>query len=104
MSDNPAPLPDQAAPSSPVASFDVAGHRLALSAGTIATIGGGALLVIFMAQNTDEVNLQFLFWDFDWPLWLVVLLSATVGALVWLGLGILRRHRRRVERREARRD
>jgi hypothetical protein len=30
--------------------------------------------------------------------------SALVGALVWFGLGVLRRHRRRKERRAARRD
>jgi uncharacterized integral membrane protein len=56
-----------------------------------------------MVQNTEEVTLEFLFWDFNWPLWFLVLLSAAVGALVWLGLGILRRHRRRVDRRDARR-
>jgi uncharacterized integral membrane protein len=75
-----------------------------LSGGAIAAIGGGVLLVIFMAQNTERVTLEFLFWDFRWPLWVVVLLSATVGALIWLGLGVIRRHRRRVDRREARRD
>jgi uncharacterized integral membrane protein len=85
----------------PPASSQQAGIRL--SGGAIAAIGGGVLLVIFMAQNTEKVTLEFLFWDFRWPLWLVVLLSATVGALIWLGLGVIRRHRRRVDRREARR-
>jgi uncharacterized integral membrane protein len=75
-----------------------------LSGGAIAAISGAALLVIFMVQNTEDVTLEFLFWDFTWPLWLVVLLSATVGALIWLGLGVLRRHRRRAERRAERRD
>jgi uncharacterized integral membrane protein len=50
------------------------------------------------------VTLDFLVWSFTWPLWLLVLVSALVGALIWLGLGVLRRHRRRVARREARRD
>jgi hypothetical protein len=30
--------------------------------------------------------------------------SALLGAIVWLGLGVMRRHRRRKARREARRD
>ena len=88
--------------SSPVATGDKSGVRL--SGGAIASISGAALLVIFMVQNTEDVTLEFLFWDFTWPLWLVVLLSATVGALIWLGVGVLRRHRRRVERRDERRD
>ena len=96
-------MTDQAAfdPGPPPATSQEAGIRL--SGGAIAAIGGGVLLVIFMAQNTDKVTLEFLFWDFRWPLWLVVLLSATIGALIWLGLGVLRRHRRRADRRDARR-
>jgi uncharacterized integral membrane protein len=78
-------------------------ERKAIKAGTIATIGGGALLIIFMLQNTEKVRVDFLFWGFNWPIWLVILLSAVFGALVWLGLGVLRRHRRRKERREDRR-
>ena len=75
-----------------------------LGGGAIATLGGVALLVIFMAQNTEDVRVKFLVWDFTWPLWLVVLASAVLGAFVWLGLGVLRRHRRRKARREDRRD
>jgi hypothetical protein len=30
--------------------------------------------------------------------------TATLGAIVWIGLGVLRRHRRRVARRAARND
>ena len=74
-----------------------------IGGGAIATIGGLGLLAVFMAQNTDDVRIDFLVWDFTWPVWLVVLLSALVGAFVWIGLGILRRHRRRKARRAARR-
>lgn len=74
------------------------------SGGAIAAFTGGALLVIFMVQNTEDVTLQLFFWEFTWPLWLVVLLSATLGALIWLGLGVIRRHRRRGARRDARRQ
>jgi uncharacterized integral membrane protein len=73
---------------------------LQLSGGTIAGIAGVALLVIFMLQNTDRVTLTLFVWDFSWPVWLLVALSAAVGALVWFGLGVRRRRRRRHERRE----
>jgi uncharacterized integral membrane protein len=79
-------------------------RRAALSGGAIATIGGGALLVIFMLQNTQDARVEFLFWEFTWPVWLLILVSAAAGAIIWLGLGILRRHRRRKERRQDRRD
>ena len=75
-----------------------------LSGGAIASLSGVGLLVIFMIQNTQRVRLDFLFWSFTWPLWLLTLASALLGALVWFGLGVIRRHRRRVERRRARRD
>ena len=75
-----------------------------LGGGAIASLSGLGLLVIFMIQNTDRVRLDFLFWTFNWPLWLLIVASALLGALVWFGLGVMRRHRRRMERRQARRD
>jgi len=75
-----------------------------LSGGAIASLSGVGLLLIFMLQNTQRVRLDFLFWSFTWPLWLLTLASALLGALVWLGLGVMRRHQRRKERRRARRD
>jgi uncharacterized integral membrane protein len=78
--------------------------RRRFGAGAIASIAGIAALVIFMVQNTEDVTVDFLAWSFTWPVWLLILVSAAIGALVWLGLGILRRHRRRKERREDRRD
>jgi uncharacterized integral membrane protein len=74
-----------------------------LGGGAIASLTGVALLVIFMFQNTEDVRLDFLFWHFTWPLWAVTLASAILGALVWFGLGVMRRHRRRKERRQDRR-
>jgi uncharacterized integral membrane protein len=77
---------------------------LPVSSGAIASGTGIAALVAFMLQNTEDVNLSFLVWDFTLPVWLLTLASALVGAVIWFGLGVLRRHRRRVERRQARRD
>ena len=83
---------------SPVAS---SGSRL--GGGAIASLSGLAVLVIFIVQNTEDVKLDFLFWHFTWPLWLLTIVSAVLGALVWFGLGVVRRHRRRKARREDRR-
>ena len=80
------------------------GERARLSSGVIASLTGAGLLAIFMIQNTQPVTLQFLFWSFTWPLWLFTLVMALVGGLLWLGLGVLRRHRRRKACREDRRD
>ncbi len=73
-----------------------------LSGGVVATLAGGGLLLVFMLQNRNDVTLDFLWWSFTLPLWLFTLLAAVLGSLVWIGLGILRRHRRRVARRDAR--
>jgi uncharacterized integral membrane protein len=78
--------------------------RAGLSGGAIASIAGVAALLVFILQNTDDVRLDFLFFHFTWPLWLLVIVSALLGALVWFGLGVMRRHRRRQERRAGRRD
>ena len=81
---------------------DPEGRRL--GGGAIASLVGVGLLLVFMLQNTESVRLDFLLWHFTWPLWLLTLASALLGALVWFGLGVMRRHRRRKERRQDRRD
>ena len=75
-----------------------------MGGGAIASIVGVGALVIFIVQNTEDVRLDFLFLHFTWPVWLLTIVSALLGALVWFGLGVMRRHRRRKERREDRRD
>jgi uncharacterized integral membrane protein len=78
-----------------------AGRRL--GGGAIASLTGLAVLVIFVIQNRQDVRFHFLTVSFIWPLWLYTIVMAVVGALVWFGLGVMRRHRRRKERRENRR-
>ncbi len=75
-----------------------------LSGGAITSLTGGVVLLIFIVQNTQDVKFHFLFFSFTWPLWLYTIVTAVFGAVVWLGLGVMRRHRRRKERREDRRD
>ena len=77
--------------------------RQRLSAGAIASLTGLAVLLIFIIQNRVRIKIHFLFWSFIWPLWLYTIVIAVFGALVWFGLGVIRRHRRRKERRENRR-
>ena len=74
-----------------------------LGGGAIASLTGVAVLLIFVFQNTEDVRFHFLFLDFTWPLWLYTVVVAVFGALVWFGLGVIRRHRRRKARRAERR-
>jgi uncharacterized integral membrane protein len=80
------------------------GQKSRLGIGAIASLIGVAFLVVFILQNTQSVDLDFLAWTFTWPLWLLIIVAALLGALVWFGLGVVRRHRRRVRRRENRRN
>ena len=80
------------------------GRGIRVGGGAIASGAGIGALVTFMLQNTDDVGVSFLVWDFTSSVWLLTLTSALVGSVVVIGLGVLRRHRRRKERREARRD
>lgn len=73
-----------------------------LGGGAIASLIGLAVLIIFAVQNRNVIKVHFLFWDFSWPLWIYTLLMALFGALVWFGLGVMRRHRRRKQRRDTR--
>jgi len=77
--------------------------RRRLSGGAIVSLTGLAVLLIFIIQNRVRIKIDFLFWSFIWPLWLYTIVIALFGALVWFGLGVMRRHRRRKERRENRR-
>ena len=74
-----------------------------LSGGMIASLGGLAVLLVFIIENRMRIKIRFLFWHFIWPLWVYTIVIAVFGALAWFGLGVIRRQRRRKERRENRR-
>jgi uncharacterized integral membrane protein len=78
------------------------GHGRRFSGGAIASLTGVGLLLIFMIQNRERVTLDLLGWSFTWPLWLFTLVTALIGAVVWIGIGVMRRHSRRKARREDR--
>ena len=73
-----------------------------LSGGLIGSLTGVVVLALFMLQNREDVTLSFLWWSFSWPLWLFTLVVALLGAFVWIGTCVVRRHRRSKARRDAR--
>ena len=79
------------------------GQGRQLSGRAITGLTGAGLLLVFMIQNTDDIKIDFLFWSFTWPLWLYTFVIALIGAVAWVGAGVIRRHRRRKARREERR-
>jgi uncharacterized integral membrane protein len=78
---------------------DATEPKSGIGAGTIATMTGVGVLLVFILQNRQSVTLQFLVWDFTWPVWLYTIVVAVFGAVVWFGLGVMRRRRRRKARR-----
>ncbi|MBF6464259.1 DUF1049 domain-containing protein [Nocardia beijingensis] len=48
------------------------------------------LLLIFIVQNLEQVQVHFFFWDFSLPLGVTVLLSVIGGALVMASVGGVR--------------
>ena len=70
-----------------------------VGAGAIATTSGVGVLLVAVLQNREDVTFNFLVWSFTWPLWLYTVVVALFGALVWFGLGVMRRRRRRRARR-----
>lgn len=54
-----------------------------------------ALFVIFAIQNTASVEVSFLTWDFEIPRFLLMLISALVGASTWQFAAAVDRRRKR---------
>jgi uncharacterized integral membrane protein len=57
-----------------------------------------ALLLIVALQNSQEVSFDVLFASFNAPLIVVILLTATIGALIGYVAPLVRKHRRDVRR------
>jgi uncharacterized integral membrane protein len=55
------------------------------------------LVVIFVLQNADQANIEFLLWDFDIPVWIWMVLLLGIGFA--LGLAFPRLRDRRAARR-----
>ncbi|WP_063050687.1 LapA family protein [Nocardia arthritidis] len=48
------------------------------------------LLLIFILQNLEQIQVHFFFWDFSLPLGVTVLLSVIGGALIMASVGGVR--------------
>ncbi|MGZ5288513.1 MAG: lipopolysaccharide assembly protein LapA domain-containing protein [Actinomycetota bacterium] len=68
-------------------------RREGLSGKTIAAIVALVVLVVFMLQNRDRANVDFLFWDVDARLWVVIVIAAVLGVVIGWFLGRSRRGR-----------
>jgi uncharacterized integral membrane protein len=65
-------------------------QRLSLVAGALLV----ASLVLFIVQNTESTEIQFLTFDGEMPRWLLILVSAAVGSLLtMIVLFFVRRNR-----------
>jgi uncharacterized integral membrane protein len=71
---------------------------------TITLLVVGVLLAVFVAQNMDAANVDFLFWDTDVSLGLTLLIAAALGFVLGWGFAWMRRRARRLARRDDRRD
>jgi uncharacterized integral membrane protein len=49
--------------------------------------------LLFVLQNTESVRFDFLWFDFRWPLWAMLLVFMAIGALIAWGIGLRRAHR-----------
>lgn len=90
----------------PTADESLAPARPGVPWGLAAFLVGVVLLVIFVVQNAQSVSLQFLGWEGEYPLSLIIILVIAVSILLDEILGGLlrsRRRRRRAERDELRR-
>ena len=54
-------------------------------------------LIVFIAQNTDDVGVSFLGWDWDIPLFLLLLVTVALSALCTVIIGWFIRRRRQPE-------
>jgi uncharacterized integral membrane protein len=66
----------------------------------VALLVGLALLVIVALQNTHDVAIDVLWFDFEAPLSLLVLVVVGITIVVTEAVGLIWRRRRRTQRRE----
>ncbi len=67
------------------------------STGLVTVIGAAAIavaLIAFIGQNRSDVQVNWLFLDGTWPLWLLIVIAAVLGAVLSEVLGWLIRRRR----------
>jgi uncharacterized integral membrane protein len=63
-------------------------------------IACAVLLVIFLVQNLEDANVEFLFWNLEMPLIFALIGAAALGAVAVQVFGYLRRRAKDEEQRE----
>ncbi|WP_419926293.1 lipopolysaccharide assembly protein LapA domain-containing protein [Candidatus Poriferisocius sp.] len=58
----------------------------------------GVALIVFIAQNTDEIRVNFLGWDWDVPLFLLLLITIALSVVCSEIIGWYMGRRRRRDR------
>ena len=56
---------------------------------------GLIIAVVFIAQNTERVPMEFLWFDVEWPLWVIMVAMLLVGAAVGQAVVYMRARRKR---------
>ena len=88
--------PNDAVPESKP-SFEYRREGAGLRAVALST--AGLLLVIFILQNLDDANIDFLFWDWDVAVALPIGIAAALGFVIGWGMSWLRRRAKRPRER-----
>lgn len=84
--------PNDAVPESPARAEY---RREGLGGKEILLVVAGVLLVIFVIQNLENANIDFLFWDWDVAIAVAIVVSAVLGFVIgWLVAWLGRRARR----------
>lgn len=50
--------------------------------------------LLFVVQNTESVRFNFLWFEFRWPLWIMLVVFMAVGVVVFYGVARRRRARK----------
>lgn len=79
-------------------------RREGLGGTAVTLIVVGVLLLVFVLQNMEDANVDFLFWETDISIGLALLIAAGLGFVLGWGFAWLRRRARRLDRRADRRD
>ena len=53
-----------------------------VSVGLIVGAVAGVVLLLFILQNTDDADINFLFWDIGMPLWLLLVITILVTVVL----------------------
>ncbi len=70
-------------------------RKLKIRPGVVLALLVVAALIAFVVQNGSEVPVSWLFIEVDGPLWVVIVVSAVLGALLSEIIGWVVGHRRR---------